>query len=170
MCVGLTQVPTAEAANYVFRFGDRYQELSRDPVGEGPGLTFDAARSSNTALAVGPGISIGLKVAGVSLGVGAKALYVSSSSGNGGLATPFGLTASVGLASHLALSGRAYYTPGTAFNSRLGGYSQFAAGLQWSLKPVVVEAGWRYESLGGRRGAPDSRLINGAYAGVGLSF
>lgn len=161
---------SARSSDYSIVIGNGYQSVSRTPTGTGFGFLFDATRSGEDAYSIGPGLSFGVPIGAVSLTAAGKALYVRSADGRSGLTTPIGVIASLRAASRLSLVGRALYTPRSFFNAGLGAYTQAAAGVRSTYKPINLEAGWRYEELEGRNGTQNARLANGPYIAAGFSF
>lgn len=68
------------------------------------------------------------------------------------------------------LFGEYYYSP-DSLSSGIESYEEANAGARLNiLRPLSIEAGYRYLTLTGKDGAPDNTIADGPYVGVSASF
>ncbi|KVZ57293.1 hypothetical protein WL21_04645 [Burkholderia ubonensis] len=171
VCIGVLLSGFVEAGNYAVFISEKYQTLSRESTGPGLGFSVDASHHrADNAYAIGPGLGVSMPLGPISLFVGGKALYIRSSPAGKGLAIPLGVAGDIHLSDTMSIASRLFYTPTSAFNSRLGGYVQAGTGIRMKADPALAEVGWRYERIAGRNGASEQKILNGPYVGLGFTF
>jgi opacity protein-like surface antigen len=68
------------------------------------------------------------------------------------------------------LFGEYYYSP-DSLSSGIQSYQEANAGASWTImRPLSIEAGYRYLNLEGKDGNKDSTIADGPYLGVSASF
>ena len=69
-----------------------------------------------------------------------------------------------------AAAGEYYYSP-DSLSSGIQSYQEANAGASWTImRPLSIEAGYRYLNLEGKDGNKDSTIADGPYLGVSASF
>ncbi|HAX2285052.1 TPA: hypothetical protein JW656_004454 [Escherichia coli] len=94
-----------------------------------------------------------------------------------GLNLPLGpLMATVGgglqwqIGDSFRLFGEYYYSP-DSLSSGIKSYEEANAGARYTImRPVSIEAGYRYLNLAGKNGNRDNAIADGPYVGVNASF
>ena len=68
------------------------------------------------------------------------------------------------------LFGEYYYSP-DSLSSGIDSYEEANAGARWTImRPITIEAGYRYLNLAGKDGNRDNALADGPYVGVSAGF
>ncbi|HHD2613374.1 TPA: YfaZ family outer membrane protein, partial [Escherichia coli] len=68
------------------------------------------------------------------------------------------------------LFGEYYYSP-DSLSSGIQSYEEANAGARYTImRPVSIEAGYRYLNLSGKDGNRDNAVADGPYVGVNASF
>ena len=102
--------------------------------------------------------------------LGTKAVYIEPRKGDNGIAFPVGGGVNISLFDGLAIYGEGYSATKSQANS-VKNYVEANAGMSWQpITPVMVKVGYRHVSVDGEKGRPGHTLIDGPYAGVGLTF
>ena len=71
---------------------------------------------------------------------------------------------------HSRLFGEYYYSP-DSLSSGIKSYEEANAGARYTImRPVSIEAGYRYLNLSGKDGNRDNAVADGPYVGVNASF
>ena len=85
-----------------------------------------------------------------------------------GLNLPLGLQWKIG--NSFRLFGEYYYSP-DSLSSGIQSYEEANAGARYTImRPVSIEAGYRYLNLSGKDGNRDNAVADGPYVGVNASF
>ena len=170
----LLTMGSAQAVSLNAEGADGYTNLGVGFGTETGGLAVSAnwAHGEGDSDVAGLGVGFNLPLGPVMATVGGKALYLSPEYGGDGAALAVGGGLNWKLSDHFALYGDGYYAPeGLVTGGHISEYEEGNAGLRWNIiKPVSVSVGYRYVNIGGDDGRPDTKLADGPYLGVGLSF
>ena len=132
-----------------------------------------------TNIGVGFGTeSTGLAVSGnwnIPLGpllatVGGKGIYTNPNDGEEGYAAAVGGGLQWPIGDSFRLFGEYYYSP-DSLSSGIDSYEEANAGARLTImRPLSIEAGYRYLNLAGKDGNRDNAIADGPYVGVSASF
>ena len=102
--------------------------------------------------------------------VGGKGIYTNPKAGDEGYAAAVGGGLQWKIGDSFALFGEYYYSP-DSLSSGIGSYEEANAGARWTImRPITLEAGYRYLNLSGKDGDRDSAIADGPYVGVSAGF
>ncbi|MCU6665217.1 MAG: YfaZ family outer membrane protein [Silvania sp.] len=102
--------------------------------------------------------------------VGGKGIYTNPKAGDEGYAAAVGGGLQWKIGDSFALFGEYYYSP-DSLSSGIDSYEEANAGARWTImRPITLEAGYRYLNLSGKDGDRDSAIADGPYVGVSAGF
>ncbi len=170
---GMMFVSTAaNAISVTGQVGEHYTNLGVGFGTESSGLavTGNWMHSDNDGDAAGLGLGLNLPL-GPFLGtVGGKGVYTHPKSGDEGYAAAVGGGLQWKMGDSFRLFGEYYYSP-DSLSSGIQSYQEANAGASWTImRPLSIEAGYRYLNLEGKDGNKDSTIADGPYLGVSASF
>ena len=136
--------------------------------------------------AAGVGLGLNLPLGPLMATVGGKGVYTNPNDGEIGRAHVCssdlpndgdeGYAAAVGgglqwqIGDSFRLFGEYYYSP-DSLSSGIKSYEEANAGARYTImRPVSIEAGYRYLNLAGKNGNRDNAIADGPYVGVNASF
>ncbi|WP_058912796.1 YfaZ family outer membrane protein [Entomohabitans teleogrylli] len=155
--------------------GEAGKEYTRIGVGfgtESPGLALSGswAHNDDDGEIAGLGLGLNLPLGPLLATVGGKGLYLNPKSANDGYAVAVGGGLKWPVTDSFAVFGDYYYSP-DSLSSGVQDYQEASAGARYTiLRPVSVEAGYRYINLAGKDGRRDNAVADGPYVGVRASF
>ncbi|EGT3572138.1 hypothetical protein D8W73_04515 [Citrobacter amalonaticus] len=102
--------------------------------------------------------------------VGGKGVYTNPNYGDEGYAAAVGGGLQWPIGDSVRLFGEYYYSP-DSLSSGIESYEAANAGARLTImRPLSIEAGYRYLNLAGKDGNRDSAIADGPYVGVNASF
>ena len=102
--------------------------------------------------------------------VGGKGIYTNPNDGDEGYAAAVGGGLQWKIGDSFGLFGEYYYSP-DSLSSGIDSYQEANAGARWTIvRPITIEAGYRYLNLAGKDGNRDNALADGPYVGVSAGF
>ncbi|HGL5844773.1 TPA: YfaZ family outer membrane protein [Enterobacter hormaechei] len=102
--------------------------------------------------------------------VGGKGIYTNPNDGDEGYAAAVGGGLQWKIGDSFGLFGEYYYSP-DSLSSGIDSYQEANAGARWTImRPITIEAGYRYLNLAGKDGNRDNALADGPYLGVSAGF
>ena len=102
--------------------------------------------------------------------VGGKGIYTNPNDGDEGYAAAVGGGLQWKIGDSFGLFGEYYYSP-DSLSSGIDSYEEANAGARWTImRPITIEAGYRYLNLAGKDGNRDNALADGPYLGVSAGF
>lgn len=136
----------------------------------GLAVTGNWMHSDNDGDAAGLGLGLNLPLGPFLATVGGKGVYTNPKSGNEGYAAAVGGGLQWKIGDSFRLFGEYYYSP-DSLSSGIQSYQEANAGASWTImRPLSIEAGYRYLNLEGKDGNKDSTIADGPYVGVSASF
>lgn len=118
----------------------------------------------------GLGIGLNLPLGPLLATVGGKGIYLNPKSGDEGYAAAVGGGLQWPLTDSFRLYGEYYYSP-DSLSSGVKDYEEANAGVRWTImRPISIEAGYRYINLAGKDGDRDNAVADGPYVGGSVSF
>lgn len=170
---GLALVSTAASAvGLSAQVGERYTNISVGLGTNSAGLALSGnyAHSVDDGSTVGLGLGFNLPIGPLMGTAGGRAVYLHPKDNDEGFALAIGGGLSWQASETLSVFGDYYYSP-DSLSSAVKNYQEANAGLRWTfLRPVSVEAGYRYIGLKGKNGDRNNTIADGPYVGVSASF
>lgn len=152
--------------------GEKYTNLSVGFGQDSAGLTMNGNYAHNDDDGDTAGLGLGLNVPlGPFMGtVGGRAVYLNPKDGDEGYALAVGGGLSWQIFDSVSVFGDYYYSP-DSLSSGVKNYQEASAGARWTImRPITVEAGYRYIGLDGKDGDRDNAIADGPYVGVSAGF
>lgn len=120
--------------------------------------------------AAGVGLGLNLTLGPLMATVGGKGVYTNPNDGDEGYAAAVGGGLQWQIGDSFRLFGEYYYSP-DSLSSGIKSYEEANAGARYTImRPVSIEAGYRYLNLAGKNGNRDNAIADGPYVGVNASF
>ena len=170
---GLALVSTAaNAISVTGQAGEHYTNLGVGFGTESSGLavTGNWMHSDNDGDAAGLGLGLNIPLGPFLATVGGKGVYTNPKSGDEGYAAAVGGGLQWKIGDSFRLFGEYYYSP-DSLSSGIQNYQEANAGASWTvMRPLSIEAGYRYLNLAGKDGNKDNTIADGPYVGVSASF
>ena len=170
---GMMFVSTAaHAISVTGQAGKHYTNLGVSFGTESSGLavTGNWMHSDNDGDAAGLGLGLNIPLGPFLATVGGKGVYTNPKSGDEGYAAAVGGGLQWKIGDSFRLFGEYYYSP-DSLSSGIQSYQEANAGASWTImRPLSIEAGYRYLNLEGKDGNKDSTIADGPYLGVSASF
>ena len=164
---------SAMAMGFNIEQGKNFTNFSMETGKSSSGLYAESHWLKNTRDGVqtgGIGAGYNLEAGPVMLNAGAKAIYLGPKKGDNGVAFPVGGGVNVALTDSITVFGEGYVAP-EGLNNSVKNYVEANGGVSWTpVKPVTLKVGYRHVSVDGKDGRPGHTLIDGVYAGGGVSF
>lgn len=118
----------------------------------------------------GVGLGLNIPVGPLLATVGGKGVYTNPNDGDEGYAAAVGGGLQWKIGDSLRLFGEYYYSP-DSLSSGIQSYEEANAGARLTImRPLSIEAGYRYLNLAGKDGNRDNAIADGPYVGVNASF
>jgi len=136
----------------------------------GIALSGNWAHSEDDGDIAGLGLGYNLPLGPFLATVGGKGLYLNPDEGSEGYAVAVGGGLQWQIASSFAVFGEYYYSP-DSLSSGVKDYQEANAGARYTImRPLTVEAGYRYIDMTGKNGRRDNVVADGPYVGLTASF
>lgn len=152
--------------------GEKYTNLGVSFGTETPGLAMSGnwTHNDNDGDVVGIGLGLNVPLGPLLFTVGGKGVYTNPDDGDEGYAAAIGGGMLWKIGDSFGLFGEYYYSP-DSLSSGIESYEEANAGARWTiLRPITIEAGYRYLNLNGKDGNRDSAIADGPYVGMSVGF
>lgn len=162
----------ANAISISGQAGEHYTNLGVGFGTESTGLALsgDWTHSDNDGDVAGIGLGLNIPLGPFIATVGGKGIYTNPNDGDEGYAAAVGGGLQWKIGDSFRLFGEYYYSP-DSLSSGIQSYQEANAGASWTImRPLSIEAGYRYLNLEGKDGNKDSTIADGPYLGVSASF
>ncbi|MGK9172135.1 YfaZ family protein [Yokenella regensburgei] len=162
----------ANAISLSGQVGEHYTNLGVGMGTESSGLALSGnwAHNDNDGDIAGLGLGFNLPLGPFMGTVGGKGVYLNPNEGSEGYAAAVGGGLAWQVTDSFRLFGEYYYSP-DSLSSGVDDYKEANAGARFTiLRPLSIEAGYRYVELTGKDGKRDSTVADGPYVGVNASF
>lgn len=170
---GMAFVSTAaNAISVTGQAGEHYTNLGVGFGTESTGLavTGNWMHSDNDGDAAGLGLGLNIPLGPFLATVGGKGVYTNPKSSDEGYAAAVGGGLQWKIGDSFRLFGEYYYSP-DSLSSGIQSYQEANAGASWTvMRPLSIEAGYRYLNLEGKDGNKDNTIAHGPYVGLSASF
>ncbi|MCW6647323.1 YfaZ family protein [Yersinia ruckeri] len=163
---------SASAISITGEAGRHYTNLGFGMGTNTGGLTMSGnwARSDHDGEMAGFGLGFNLPIGSLMATIGGKGIYMAPEDGKNGGAIAVGGGLSYPITKSFTLYGEGYVAP-ESMTSGMKSYTEANAGVRWNvLRPLTIDAGYRYINMEGKDGHRDNRLADGIYLGAGLNF
>ena len=170
---GMMFVSTAaHAISFSGQAGEHYTNLGVGFGTESTGLavTGNWLHNDDDGDAAGLGLGLNIPLGPFLATVGGKGVYTNPNNGDEGYAAAFGGGLQWKICDSFRLFGEYYYSP-DSLSSGIDSYQEANAGARFTImRPLSIEAGYRYLNLAGKDGNRDNAVADGPYVGVNASF
>ena len=170
---GMMFVSTAaHAISFSGQAGEHYTNLGVGFGTESTGLavTGNWLHNDNDGDAAGLGLGLNIPLGPFLATVGGKGVYTNPNNGDEGYAAAVGGGLQWKIGDSFRLFGEYYYSP-DSLSSGIDSYQEANAGARFTImRPLSIEAGYRYLNLAGKEGNRDNAVADGPYVGVNASF
>ncbi|WP_370427638.1 YfaZ family outer membrane protein [Klebsiella pasteurii] len=170
---GMMFVSTAAKAISVSgQAGEHYTNLGVGFGTESTGLavTGNWLHNDDDGDAAGLGLGLNIPLGPFLATVGGKGVYTNPNNGDEGYAAAVGGGLQWKIGDSFRLFGEYYYSP-DSLSSGIDSYQEANAGARFTImRPLSIEAGYRYLNLAGKDGNRDNAVADGPYVGVNASF
>lgn len=170
---GMMFVSTAaHAISFSGQAGEHYTNLGVGFGTESTGLavTGNWLHNDDDGDAAGLGVGLNIPLGPFLATVGSKGVYTNPNNGDEGYAAAVGGGLQWKIGDSFRLFGEYYYSP-DSLSSGIDSYQEANAGARFTImRPLSIEAGYRYLNLAGKDGNRDNAVADGPYVGVNASF
>ncbi len=136
----------------------------------GPAMTGGWTHNDDDGDAASPGLGFNVPLGPFTATVGGKGIYTNPNDGDEGYAAAVGGGLQWKIGDSFGLFGEYYYSP-DSLSSGIDSYEEANVGGRWTIiRPVTIEAGYRYLNPAGKDGHRDNALADGPYIGVSAGF
>ncbi|HKN05302.1 MAG TPA: YfaZ family outer membrane protein [Buttiauxella sp.] len=155
--------------------GEAGEEYTNIAVGfgtetSGLAMTGNYAHNDDDGDVAGLGLGLNVPLGPLMGTVGGRAVYLNPNDGDEGYALAVGGGLSWKIFDSFAVFGDYYYSP-DSLSSGVENYQEASAGARWTiLRPITVEAGYRYIGMENKDGYRDNTIADGPYVGVSAAF
>ncbi|QRG80501.1 YfaZ family outer membrane protein [Citrobacter sp. R56] len=163
---------SANAISISGQAGEEYTNLAVGIGTESSGLALSGnwMHSDDDGDTAGLGLGVNIPLGPFMATVGGKGLWTNPQDNDEGYAAAVGGGLQWKIGQNFNLFGEYYYSP-DSLSSGIESYEEANAGARLNiLRPLSIEAGYRYLTLTGKDGAPDNTIADGPYVGVSASF
>ncbi|CBG89406.1 YfaZ family protein [Citrobacter rodentium] len=163
---------TVNAISISGQAGEEYTNVGVGFGTESSGLALSGnwMHNDDDGDAAGLGLGLNLPVGPLLATVGGKGIYTNPQDGDEGYAAAVGGGLQWPIGDSFRLFGEYYYSP-DSLSSGIDSYEEANAGARLTLlRPLSIEAGYRYLNLAGKDGNRDNAIADGPYIGVNASF
>lgn len=171
-CTALVISSSANAINIRGQAGEHYTNVQVGLGTESLGLATTAnwSRSDDDGDVFGLGMGLNLPVGPLMATVGGKALYLQPENNDNGFAAAVGGGLRWRMTKSISLYGEGYYAP-DSLTSGINSYYEATSGVRLRiLRPLSVEAGYRYVKMEGKDGNKNNVVADGPYLGASVGF
>ena len=126
--------------------------------------------SENEGDTGGLGLGLNIPLGPFLATVGGKGIYTNPKQGDEGYAAAVGGGLQWKIGDSFRLYGDYYYSP-DSLSSGIDSYEEANVGASWTImRPLSIQAGYRYLNLAGKDGNRDNTIADGPYIGASASF
>lgn len=162
----------ANAVSFNGQVGKDYTNFGFGVGTESTGLALSGnwAHNDDNGDIVGLGLGFNIPLGPMMATVGGKGIYLNPDVGNEGYAAAVGGGLQWPIMDSLRLFGEYYYSP-DSLSSGVKDYTEVNTGARYTImRPLSIEAGYRYINMSGKAGKRDNAVADGPYVGVSASF
>lgn len=162
----------ANAVSVGGQIGEHYTNLGFGMGTETSGLALSGNWAHNDDDGDIAGLGLGYNIPlGPFMGtVGGKGVYLNPKAGTEGYAAAVGGGLAWQMTDSFRIFGEYYYSP-DSLSSGVNDYKEANAGARLTImRPLSIEAGYRYIDLTGKDGRRNNAVADGPYVGVNASF
>lgn len=162
----------AHAISVTGEAGEHYTNLGVGFGTESTGLAVSGnwLHSDNDGDAAGLGLGLNIPLGPFLATVGGKGIYTNPKQGDEGYAAAVGGGLQWKIGDSFRLYGDYYYSP-DSLSSGIDSYQEANVGASWTImRPLSIQAGYRYLNLAGKDGNRDNTIADGPYIGASASF
>ncbi|AWR62805.1 TPA: hypothetical protein NEG33_002452 [Klebsiella pneumoniae] len=162
----------AHAISVTGEAGEHYTNLGVGFGTESTGLAVSGnwLHSDNDGDAAGLGLGLNIPLGPFLATVGGKGIYTNPKQGDEGYAAAVGGGLQWKIGDSFRLYGDYYYSP-DSLSSGIDSYQEANVGASWTImRPLSIQAGYRYLNLAGKDGNRDNIIADGPYIGASASF
>ena len=163
---------SASAISVSGQAGKEYTNIGVGLGTESTGLAVSGnwMHSDDDGDAAGLGLGLNIPLGPLLATVGGKGIYTNPNDSDEGYAAAVGGGLQWPIGDSVRLFGEYYYSP-DSLSSGIQSYEEANAGARLTImRPLSVEAGYRYLNLAGKDGNRDNAIADGPYVGVNASF
>ncbi len=163
---------SASAMSISGQAGKEYTNVGVGFGTESTGLALSGnwMHSDDDGDAAGLGLGLNLPLGPLMATVGGKGVYTNPNNSPEGYAAAVGGGLQWPIGDSFRLFGEYYYSP-DSLSSGIQSYEEANAGARMTImRPLSIEAGYRYLNLAGKDGNRDNAIADGPYVGVNASF
>ncbi|HFQ8224247.1 MULTISPECIES: YfaZ family outer membrane protein [Citrobacter] len=163
---------SASAMSISGQAGKEYTNIGVGFGTESTGLALSGnwMHSDDDGDAAGLGLGMNIPLGPMLATVGGKGVYTSPNDSDEGYAAAVGGGLQWPIGDSVRLFGEYYYSP-DSLSSGIQSYEEANAGARLKImRPLSIEAGYRYLNLAGKDGNRDNAIADGPYVGVNASF
>lgn len=132
----------------------------------GTALSGNWTHNDDDGDVAGVGLGLNLPLGPLIATVGGKGVYTNPNYGDEGYAAAVGGGLQWKIGNSFRLFGEYYYSP-DSLSSGIQSYEEANAGARYTImRPVSIEAGYRYLNLSGKDGNRDNAVADGPYVGL----
>ncbi|WBM69557.1 YfaZ family protein [Buttiauxella sp. WJP83] len=163
---------SASAISISGQAGEKYTNIAVGFGNDTPGLTMNGnyAHNDDDGDTAGLGLGLNLPLGPLMGTVGGRAVYLNPNDGDEGYALAVGGGLSWKIFDSFSVFGDYYYSP-DSLSSGVENYQEASAGARWTIiRPITIEAGYRYIGMENKNGERDNAIADGPYVGVSAGF
>ncbi|EBL7017414.1 porin [Salmonella enterica subsp. enterica serovar Newport] len=163
---------SAQAISISGQAGEDYTNIGVGFGTESTGLALSGnwMHNDDDGDAAGVGLGLNIPVGPLLATVGGKGIYTNPKDSDEGYAAAVGGGLQWKIGNSFRLFGEYYYSP-DSLSSGIDSYEEANAGARFTImRPLSIEAGYRYLNLAGKDGNRDNAIADGPYVGVNASF
>ncbi|TNV21483.1 hypothetical protein FH968_05200 [Buttiauxella sp. B2] len=163
---------SASAISVSGEAGEKYTNVGVGFGTESAGIavTGNYAHNDDDGDTVGLGLGLNVPLGPMMATVGGRAVYLNPNDSKEGYAVAVGGGLSWPIFESFTVFGDYYYSP-DSLSSGVKNYQEGSAGARWAiLRPVSIEAGYRYIGVEGKDGDRNNTIADGPYVGVSARF
>ncbi|HAU5595024.1 TPA: hypothetical protein JD313_004004 [Citrobacter amalonaticus] len=163
---------SASAMSISGQAGKEYTNVGVGFGTESTGLALSGnwMHSDDDGDVAGLGLGLNLPLGPLMATVGGKGVYTNPNDSDEGYAAAVGGGLQWPIGDSFRLFGEYYYSP-DSLSSGIQSYEEANAGARLTImRPLSIEAGYRYLNLAGKDGNRDNAIADGPYVGVIASF
>ncbi len=163
---------SAQAISISGRAGEDYTNIGVGFGTESTGLALSGnwMHNDDDGDAAGVGLGLNIPVGPLLATVGGKGIYTNPKDSDEGYAAAVGGGLQWKIGNSFRLFGEYYYSP-DSLSSGIESYEEANAGARFTImRPLSIEAGYRYLNPAGKDGNRDNAIADGPYVGVNASF
>ncbi len=163
---------SASAISVSGEAGEKYTNIGVGFGTESTGIAINGnyAHNDDDGDIVGLGLGLNIPLGPMMATVGGRGVYLNPNDSKEGYAVAVGGGLSWPIFESFTVFGDYYYSP-DSLSSGVKDYQEASAGARWAImRPISVEAGYRYIGVDGKDGDRNNTIADGPYVGVSARF